>query len=191
MIKRLILAGLFGATAISFGTTPLPAAPTRFNGPRTACPRITSHRVQVKALATPVTGQELILELSATSRAEAGPAEIYLRAPTGALEPLDGELAWTRDLTPGQVSTWTTRVRVVSAAPVPLTAKVRASSAAPNAAFAEHHLTLYPFEVREGTLRPTWNESTLQPLSAEPLPTVTLPSGQVAIVAGASGRIVR
>lgn len=191
MTKRAAFVIMLLLIARTFGTTPLRAITPRWTGPRTSCARMTSQRIQVKALATPIAGQELVLELSAVNRAESGLVEVLLRAPDGALEPLEGPLAWSRNLTQGQVQTWTTRVRVINAAPIPLTAKARSALAPATLSYAEHHVTLYPFEVKEGTLRPTWNEETLQPLSATPLPEITLPGGQKAVVTGARGRIVR
>ena len=184
----LLAAARWGAPPRAGALHPVPPVP-RLPARRSACAKLVPVDISVKALATPVVGKELDLEISAQNRGLNGPFECRLRVPDGALEPLDGPLLWVRALAPNQPETWTTRVKVVSAAPIAITAKARPVVCPPTMGNAEGYLTLYPFEVNGGALRPTWNETTLQPLSGPPQPTVTLPGGEKAVMCNGTGSV--
>jgi len=184
-----VLALPAGATLLSRApAAPLPAAaagpPRAFLPPgpelfRSRCAFSGPLTISVRALGTALVGQPLTLEITARNTRLPGPFECRLRVPDGALVPLDGELAWSPDLPPGQAVTWTTRVRPATSDAIPITAKVR-SLAPPYDAIAprESYLTLYPFDASRGGLSAGWEPHR----AARARPLVTLPGGDRAVL---------
>lgn len=133
-------------------------------------------RVSLRALATPVNGNELTLEMAAQSTGLPGPYEAWIAVPAGMVAPLDGPMRWTPSLPLRQTVTWTTRIRVTTNRKIDLTAKVR--SLAPGyerAPAAEAYLTLYPFEVQDGVTTAAWE----QELRSTEQPMIKLPDGSM------------
>lgn len=151
---------------------------------RSGCGWSPPYRLDVRTKGgTPVSGSELTLELTAYNAAAAGPFECWIHHQPGAIEPLDGQLRWTRSLAIGGVETWSTRVRVLSNQPIDLTGKMRSlegdRATQPS---AETYLKLFPFEVRGGKVTAQWDQQTLRPLSEPRKPTVKLPNGDVGVI---------
>lgn len=185
LLTTLVMAGLYHARPSSSAL--VAPVPRRLEIPavRTQCGKHVPLRITVRALSTPVLGQDLVLQFDAQNRGLTGPFECRLRVNDTMLTPLDEPLSWTRELPEGQVVSWTARVRVNFPGPIPITAKVR--SLAPACAGlppVEGYAILYPFDGTSGQLRPTWNESTLQPLSKPALKTLKLSDTTSAVVVG-------
>ena len=178
MKARLVLAmlGIVGAALFAARGRPAPAAAYR-----SRCGVSRPLSVSVRALGTAVVGQPLTLEVTAHNAGLPGPFECRLRVNDGMLVPLDGDLAWTRDLPPGQDVTWTTRVQPAVADAIPLTAKLR-SLTPPYDAMAprEGYLTLYPFDRGPGNRSAKWEIPVHLRVPGRAL--VTLPGGDRAVL---------
>lgn len=150
---------------------------------RVHCGRQTLLGIRARALATPVVGAELLIEVTAQNGGLPGPFEIRLNASAEQLEPLDRELIWKRALPEGKAVTWITRVKVLSHEPIAVTAKVR--SLAPGRRYAvpvEYYLKLFPFEVKDGKLRAAWDQQEAPPGAPSKRPTLRLPGGSLSTV---------
>lgn len=139
---------------------------------------------------TPVSGNELTLEVTASNSGGAGPFDCWVYYKPGTIEPLDGPLRWIKELKPGETRTWTARVRILANQPIDLTGKMRSmETARTNQPSAETYLRLFPFEVRDGVVTAQWDQETMRPLSEPKRPRVKLPNGDIGVVyaAGAPG----
>ena len=145
------------------------------------CGLLSALAVSVRALSTPLVGQDLVLEVTTGNGRAAGAVRSSVRLPTGLDAAADA--AWVDVMTQGQIVRHRVTVRVTSGAPLALTAK--AASLDPAAAAeppGEGYLTLYPLELTPGGVQAHWSATTLRALDDLGPPAITMRTGDRAVI---------
>ena len=139
--------------------------------------------VAVKGRSTPLVGEELVLEVVTSTGAGPVALRTWIEFGDPGLEALDGAGEWVDELPAGGRAAHALRVRVTSGRPIRVTAKVAPSGGLfPCALPSEHYLTLYPFDLRDGTRHAEWDSATLRPLGDPAPEVVTFADGQKGVL---------
>lgn len=167
-MKRLLLVCLISTSAAA-GTPSIPATPAHQRIAAGATPATGKQcgikspvKVAVRALSTPLVGQDLTLRVTVANGADAGPVRTWLRLPPGLDAAANPE--WTDTLAHGGAAVHELTVRVNSGVPLPITAKAEAAGQL----IAEGYTTLYPLEVTPAGVRAFWSATNLRALDDQP-----------------------
>ena len=166
---------------------PVPqAGPTAARGvvlklaPRASCGVKAPFKVTVYTRNTPLVGHPVELEVVVANGPAAGTYHSWVAYNEGAIQPTADPLEWTDKLVPYQTVKHTATVRVVSEAPIDLTAKMSVTTASRVRVPAEGYLRMYPFQIAENSSN--FTNQNFGAFDPPKWPLITLKDGDKALV---------